>query len=674
MVARITLVSTKSRIGMKGFKRSTFLLSLMVVQLTFAEVRLPNVFGSHMVLQRKKPVPVWGWAEPGEKVTVLFNGQTKTTKATPAGKWMVRLEPMEAGGPFQLVVTGKKNTVSFTDVLLGEVWICSGQSNMEWQLQGAANGKEEVKAANYPQIRQLLVGKAMSLTPKDNIEGTWAVCSPETAAQFTAVGYFFARQLQKELNVPIGLINTSWGGTHSETWTSREALMQNDQLRPVANTLPSSDEEVIRSGQERTRTLLQNQQGGLPTAAEERTWADPNLTTTQWKTMNVPTDWEWGGLPTLDGTVWFRREITLPDDASLRKMTLRFGFIDDRDSTFVNGQFVGATRSNQPRAYALPDGLLKPGHNVIAVRVVDEWGSGGLLGTPDQLQLSGEGITIPLAGQWQYRVANVFPSSFKPGPNSYATQLFNAMLNPLIPYAIEGVIWYQGESNAGRAYQYRKTFPLMIQDWRQHWGSDFPFLFVQLANFNASNGNSRRGSSWAELREAQTMTLQLPNTGMAVTSDIGESADIHPKNKQDVGKRLAAEAMRVAYASTKTGDVWQRDASQGPMFDKLSIDGKRALVSFRHVGSGLMVRDKYGYLKGFEVAGADQKFYYAKAEIQGNSVIISADSVAVPVAVRYGWADDNGDVNLYNKESFPAVPFRTDTWKGITEAVKFGNQ
>jgi sialate O-acetylesterase len=659
---------------MKGFKWSALLLSLMAIQTALADVRVSNVFGSHMVLQRRKPVPVWGWADPGEKVTVSFNSQTKGIKAGKDGKWTISLDPMEAGGPYQMTVAGKKNSVSFDDVLLGEVWICSGQSNMEWQLQSAINGKEEVKAANYPNIRHLMVKKAVSLTPKDDIEGTWTVCSPQTASVYTAVGYYFARQLQKQLNVPIGLINTTWGGTHSETWTSRDALSQNDEFRMVASKLPASYEEVIQAGKERTRLLMEKQQGGLPTAAEERTWSDPALNTDQWKSMGMPGDWEWGGLPTLDGVVWFRREVVIPDDATLKKMTLRFGSVDDKDSTFVNGQLVGSSKGLLPRAYAIPDGLLKPGRNSIAVRVVDEAGAGGLAGKPEDVKLSGENLDIPLAGQWKYRVATVFPSSFNPGPNTYATQLFNAMLNPLIPYAIEGAIWYQGESNAGRAYQYRKAFPLMIQDWRHRWGSDFPFLFVQLASYNSANGDSKHGSSWAELREAQTLTLQLPNTGMAVTSDIGESKDIHPKNKLDVGNRLAAEAMRVAYAGTARGETALGDASRGPMFGSMRIDGNRAIVTFQNVGTGLMVKDRYGYLKGFEVAGADQKFYYAKADIQGNTVVVHADSVSIPVAVRYGWADDNGDVNLYNKESFPAVPFRTDSWKGITEATKFGDQ
>ena len=368
--------SLNASIRMKCLTGRLFFLGLFVVQTAFADVRLPNVFGSHMVVQRRKPVPVWGWADPNETVTVRLNTQTKSVKTGKDGKWRVSLDPMEAGGPYQLIVKGKKNTVTFDDVLAGEVWICSGQSNMEWPLSSAANAKTEIPLANYPTIRQLLVKKDVSLTPKDDISGNWSVCSPETAPNFTAVGYFFAKQLQKELNVPIGLINTSWGGTHSETWTSRDAMNQNDELRPVAGKLPATYEAVIQSGSARIQTLLKNQQGGLPTAADEQTWAKTDLADGNWKTMNVPGDWEWGGLPTVDGVVWYRQEVVIPAGTSVQKMTLNIGSVDDNDSTFVNGQLVGSTNGLDARKYALPDGLLKPGRNVIAVRVTDTGGGG----------------------------------------------------------------------------------------------------------------------------------------------------------------------------------------------------------------------------------------------------------------------------------------------------------
>jgi len=656
---------------MQFFNRSLPLvaLGLTIFQLAFAEVRLPKVFASHMVLQRRKPVPVWGWAEAGEKVTVTFSTQTKTVQTAPDGRWQVKLDPMEAGGPYQLTVRGNTNALTLDDVLLGEVWICSGQSNMEWRLAQVTNAPAEIASANYPRIRLFLVKKESSLTPKTDLDGTWSVCSPETAPNFTAVGYFFGRELTKELNVPIGLVNTSWGGTHSETWTSRNAMLRDPELSQVVASIPSDREALLRSGQERTMRLVKEKSSGVfPSLAEERTWARAEFDDHAWNKIGVSSDWEWRGLPTFDGVVWLRCEVQLPENARHQRLSLHLGAVDDGDSTYVNGQLVGATTGRTiARTYTLPDGLLKPGRNVIAVRVQDDGGSGGLLSTG--LTLSGDHLDVPLPSEWKYRIAKAFPSSYEAGPNSYGTLLFNAMINPLIPLAMRGVIWYQGESNAGRAQQYRRTFPLLIEDWRQHWGqaeggkNDFPFLFVQLANFNSAGGTSQRGSTWAELREAQTGALALPNTGMAVTADIGERNDIHPKNKQDVGKRLAAEALRIAYG--------QQRISAGPLFEGMKTEGNRAIISFKNTGSGLKAKENPSLLKGFEVAGSDQQFHVAKAEIRGNQVVVSAGAVAAPVAVRYGWADDNGEVNLYNREGYPACPFRTDSWKGITETLKF---
>jgi sialate O-acetylesterase len=650
----------------------TLLLAAALLAASFvrAEVRLPHVFGSHMVLQRQKPVPVWGWADPGEAITVTLHQQSHRAKADAGGRWRVTLDPMEAGGPYQLTVRGRKNILTLDDVLLGEVWLCSGQSNMEWPLSRAANAEAEIRTATHPQIRQFLVKKAISLTPNDDLDGTWSVCSPETAGAFTAVGYFFARQVQQELNVPVGLVHSSWGGTHSETWTSREAMQTEPELRGALAKLPTDFESMRRSGQARIAQLIEDQQGTLPTATETRGWSGGAFDDSGWRRMSVSGDWEWRGLPVFDGVVWFRREITVPENADLRGAVLRLGVVDDQDSTYVNGQLVGATNDRRAdRRYVLPEGVLKPGRNVIAVRVEDRGGAGGILGEGEALQLRGDAWQVPLTGEWRYRIAGAFPSSYEAGPNTYGTLLFNAMIHPLLPYALRGAIWYQGESNAGRAHQYRRTFPLMIQDWRQHWsrtaGRDdpFPFLFVQLASFNSANGNSQRGSTWAELREAQTMALALPHTGMAVTSDIGEANDIHPRNKHDVGKRLAAEALRVAYG--------QNRVSAGPMYESMQAEGARVVLRFRNVGGGLRAQDKYEYLKGFEVAGTDQQFHYAKAEIRGDQVVVWCEAVPAPVAVRYGWADDNGEVNLYNAEGFPAAPFRTDTWKGITEGRSF---
>jgi sialate O-acetylesterase len=339
--------------------------------------------------------------------------------------------------------------------------------------------------------------------------------------------------------------------------------------------------------------------------------------------------------------------------------------IDDNDITYVNGTKVGSTSGhNIPRSYAIPAGTLKAGENSIAVRVEDTGGGGGIYGEGQDLSLTIGNNKMTLAGMWRYKIEKITGAAASVGPNSYPTLLFNAMLNPLIPCAMRGVIWYQGESNAGRAWQYAKAFPLMINDWRNRWNEgDFPFYFVQLATFNAGNGDSKKGSTWAELRESQTRTLALPNTGMIVTTDIGNPSDIHPKNKQDVGKRLAAIALHNVYGES--------NEYSGPMYASMTTEGNKVRISFTHTGGGLMVKDKYGYLKGFEIAGPDRIFHYARAAIDGNTVVVYADDVTSPVAVRYGWSDDAGEDNLFNREGFPAAPFRTDDWPGITGKAKY---
>jgi sialate O-acetylesterase len=380
--------------------------------------------------------------------------------------------------------------------------------------------------------------------------------------------------------------------------------------------------------------------------------------------MQVPGLWEEQSLKDFDGVVWFRKTINIAAADAGKPAEISLGTIDDNDDTYINGSKVGSTKGyNIDRKYKIPAGVLKEGTNLIAVRVEDTGGGGGMYGNPADMKLTINNTTQSLAGQWMFQVASVLKSNYT-NPNSYPTLLYNAMIYPLIPFAIKGALWYQGENNAGRAYQYRKAFPLMITDWRKQWGEgNFPFYFVQLASFNSANGNSQKGSTWAELREAQTLTLSLPKTGMAVTTDIGESSDIHPKNKQDVGKRLAAVALHDTYG--------KKNIYSGPMYKSMKIEGNKAIVSFSHAGTGLYTKDPDGYIEGFEIAGKDRDFQPAKAVIEGDHIVVSADNVQLPVALRYAWADDAGKVNLFNKEGFPAVPFRTDKWKGITEAAKY---
>ena len=636
---------------------------------SFANITLPKIFGDNMVLQRNKPISIWGWAAAGENITVQFNKQTKNTRADNKGNWQVMLSPENAGGPFQLTVKGN-NQVNIQNILVGEVWICSGQSNMEMPIEGWGkinNYQQEIAAANYPQIRHFKVPNTVSTTLKDDISGgEWKVCSPATAGDFSATAYFFARELFNKLKVPIGLINTSWGGTQSEAWTSEHAFEQNGQMKYVADAMKNNDiEKLMKTRGETVTKNIEKIQGSFDNTANTSDWKNIGFEDSKWPVMKLPGLWESQGLPDLDGTVWFRKSIIIADADAGKAAVLELSMIDDNDETYINGEKVGSTDGyNTLRKYTIAAGILKAGKNTIAVKVGDTGGGGGIYGTADNLKLTVGNTIQSLAGDWAFRVAKLQASSTSVGPNDYPSLLFNAMLFPLVSCTIRGAIWYQGEANAGRAYQYRTAFPLMINDWRQHFKqADFPFLFVQLSTFGSADANSTNGSDWAELREAQAMTLSLPNTGMAVTTDIGNPADIHPKNKQDVGIRLADIALHDVYK--KSGEC------TGPTYKSMKTEGNKIILTFTHTGSGLLIKDKSTKLDGFEIAGADKKFYKANAVISRDNVVVSFDGITQPVAARYNWVNDASGGNLFNKELFPAAPFRTDNWDGVTIKVKY---
>jgi sialate O-acetylesterase len=495
-----------------------------------ANIRLPAIISDNMVLQAGGRVSLWGWADPNEEINVGVSWRKVdvTIQADDTGKWIFQMTAPETGGPYGMTFKGK-NTLAVKNILAGEVWVCSGQSNMEMAVKSAANAEQEIAGANDPQIRLFTVEKKVAEKPQDDCKGRWVACSPETVGNFSAAGYFFGRELRKELKQPIGLIHTSWGGTAAEAWTSPAALQENPGLEPIL-------------------TRYKEALAVFPQAKAK-----------------------------------YKEDVAKWQEAVKQAK--------------ADGQ-------QPPRAPGAPMG-------------------------PDN-------------------------------PNS-PSGLYNAMIAPLIPYTIRGAIWYQGESNAGRAYQYRDLFPTMIKSWWNAWGQEegFPFLFVQLANYMAVK-EEPGDSSWAELREAQLMTLELPNTGMAVITDIGDAEDIHPKNKQDVGKRLALWAL----ANTYSKDV----VYSGPIYKSMEKRGNKVLLSFNHVGGGLVAKGGEP-LKGFAIAGADHKFFWADAKIEGDRVVVSSEKVVEPVAVRYAWAD-NPVCNLYNKAGLPASPFRTDTWPGVTASSK----
>lgn len=610
----------------------------------------------HAVLQQGIKVPVWGTADPGELVTVTMAGQTVSATAGSDGKWLVRLSPLAAGGPHVLTMAGK-NTIVLDDILVGEVWVCGGQSNMERQLgprpgqQPITDWEKEVAAASYPQIRHFGVAQTQSITPLSAVKGTWRVCSPETVKDFSAVGYFFGRDVHSAKHVPVGLIHASWGGTSAEAWTGEEALNRLPQMAETVAQLTQFKADPVKARREyevRLEAWFGANDPGSAQGTSFKPWGDPALDLGGWKTMAVPGLWEDAGEPELNGVVWFRRTFELPDNVGNVAAELYLGMVDDIDTTFVNGVKVGTTTGyNVARKYTLPAGVLKGGRNVIAVRVLDTGGGGGIWGS-ERLQLVLPHVPpIGLDGRWRYRVGAKL-EDIPPPPNSITgdvntpTVLFDGMISPLLPYAIRGVVFYQGEANAGRAMQYRTLFPGLIDGWRKAWGQgEFPFLFVQIAPFVEMP---------PELREAQFLAWQYtPNSAMVVTTDCGDAHDIHPAHKQPVGQRLALAARALAYD--------KHVEYSGPLFKAMRVGGNKVTLVFSHLGGGLVA--KGGALKGFTIAGRDDVFHPAQAEIRDNTVVVTSKAVRRPTAVRYGWANVP-DGNLFNKAGLPASPFRTD--------------
>lgn len=648
---------------------SCVVLVMMSCQSPASEITLPALFTDNMVLQRDQEVPVWGRATPDGVVTVSMNGTTRTTKAAADSTWDIQLPAMEAGGPYTLTISGAQEHM-LENVMVGEVWVASGQSNMEWSVQNSNNAAEEIAAAQYPDIRLYTVPRTVSLEPLDDIATDgWEPVTPETIPGFSAVAYSFGRKLHGDLSVPIGLINTTWGGTRAEAWTSRVGLRTLDDFQEQVANLSGKAFEDLEADFAQQRIVWEERLRAVE-PGHRANWQAPDFSPQGWSSIALPSYWDEGTirLPAYDGIVWFQRTFEVPEAWADQELTLHLGAIDDQDVTWVNGVEVGAMQQyNAPRRYTIPASVARAGRNIITIRVLDTGGRGGFGGEPTDLRIEGPAGSDPvaLAGSWRYNASSAL-SDLPPGrPVAPARQhtptvLYNAMIAPLIPYGIQGAIWYQGESNAGRAYQYRDLFPAMITDWRMQWGQgDFPFLFVQLANFMQPQTDPNEQSAWAELREAQTMTLDVPNTAMATIIDIGEADDIHPRNKQDVGLRLALGALHVAYG--------QDIVHAGPLATGQERVNNALAISFDHVGSGLAVRG--GTLKGFAIAGEDRQFVWAEARIEGDRVLVSSPLVPEPTAVRYAWAN-NPDATLYSAEGLPATPFRTDNWPGVTMGVK----
>ncbi len=650
-----------------------------------ADVKLKCIYTDNMVLQREKPIVICGTAKDQGAVTVELNGKSTTVDVADNGTWKAELPEMKAGGPYTLKVSGQ-NSVELKNVMIGEVWVCSGQSNMEWNVKNSVNGDAEIAAANYPDIRIFHVKKDRSPTgTKEELVGEWKVCTPESIPNFSAVGYFFGRKLNKDLNVPVGLINSSWGGTMIEPWISRKGFESDPKYASIVSSL-----DKAKSGEDnkpeapKVDEKLVNWQKDIETFYKKEIDACANsasgdLDDSSWKTMTVPGSFESNDI-NIDGVVWGRKTVELPASWAGKDLSLSLGALDDVDQTYFNGVKVGETSVNQnefwalKRVYKVPGNLVKAGKNVIATRVFDMFMTGGMMGPSNLMKLENGKESIALAGEWKYKVefamdynkvAKRPAVASTPTGNQFPTTLYNAMIHPFTVMPVRGVIWYQGESNAGNPDGYRDLYTTFVQDWRKAWNDqNMPFISCQLSAFYRHTPEKpmepdffakedTTDPHWARLREVQLeCTDTIPLSGSAITIDIGNPVDIHPRNKQDVGTRLALIAEKMAYG---------KDISySGPRYDKMTVEGNKIRLSFKHIDGGLVAKD--GELKQFAIAGADKKFVWATAKIDGDTIVVSSDKVAAPVAVRYAWSMYPEGCNLYNKAGLPASPFRTDKW------------
>lgn len=624
-------------------------------------------FSDNLMLQRGVALPIWGTAAPGETIRVSFAGQNPATQAGTDGAWCVELAPLTAAAtPAELIVLGATASVVISNVLVGDVWLCAGQSNMEWKLAASANAEPEIREARYPAVRLLSVPRVPSHVPLTEMYGAhWQVCAPQSAAAFSAVAYFFGRELHRQLDVPIGLIDASWGGTKAEVWTSAERLRK---IPSMAGALASHDAQLAAALSHPRQGLYavppectaDIRNGGYPLG-----WADLPKPPGTWSEMALPAQWQRRELD-FNGVLWFRKEVHLPPAWAGRELKLSVGAVDKADTTYFNNVKVGgfgmaqrpdAYRVN--RDYVVAATLPREGANVIAVRVHSDVFDGGMTGPAEAMTLSCPGLpeapAIQLAGNWEYAVECNY------GPRRCTTAaLFNGMISPLTRLALRGVVWYQGESNEFLPTLYQELLPALIQDWRTHWGrTELPFLIVQLPNFRTRSA-FQEDSSWALLREAQSRALRLPHTGVITTIDLGEANDVHPRNKQDVGYRVAQNALATVYGKTRP---WS-----GPVLASATVEAGAIRLQFRQTGGGLVAHGD-APLKGFVLCGADRQFVPASAVIAGDDILVAAAGVTAPLAVRYAWAD-NPDGNLFSQAGLPAAPFRTDSFDDFAAHIQ----
>lgn len=641
-------------------KLSVLLFLVLSISVS-AQISMPKVFSNHMVLQRDIEIPIWGNAPVGAEITARFGNIQIKGIADENGKWMLHLPPFKAGGPYQLVVfqSGKpEQRIKFDDVLVGDVWLASGQSNMELQVQQAKDAAKEIKQANYPTIRFFFVAHNKSIKPEADIAGgSWQLCDSVNIKTASAVAYYFARKIHADINVPIGILQTTWGGTPVEAWTSKEMLLTSSVThdKVIANDTVNLT-HFVKDSLDLIRfwDIVYH-----PQNKTDKTITQPSYNDAKWSEVVMPSVLKTSGIPYYEGMVWLRKVIELPADFNTETVTLHLGHPEMNYTVYINGNEICKTiwNASPTHNYPVPAKFIHKGKNTLTIRMAYLWGGGGFNPPAQEMYISDGNSQISIAGNWKYK-KDLEPSLPRiHNYQYYPAFLFNAMIKPLIPYGLKGFLWYQGEANDSLAYNYRTLFPMMITDWRIRWKQAYlPFLYVQLPNFKKRQAEPME-SEWAELREAQAMALAQPNTSMVCTIDLGVADNIHPTNKQDVGVRLALATEKSVYG--------KKCVASGPMFSNYKVVGNTVSISLSETGSGLKTTDNLSP-REFTIAGADKQFYKATAQIQGNEIIVSSDKVTNPVAVRYAWSD-NPDCNLINIEGFPTVPFRTDNWKGITQ-------
>ena len=650
------------------------LISLLATPFcSIGQIKLPRLISDGMVLQHDKPLKLWGWASPNEAISLQFDKKKYKTQTDASGNWVIPLPPQKAGGPFDFILKGK-NDIKISDVLFGDVWLCTGQSNMVIPMERVKEKYgDEIAAANYPNIRFFFIPTLTNLQKPqvDFPSGKWVNANPKDILSFSAVSYFFAKKIYEKYKIPIGLINASVGGTPIEAWISEDGLKNFEDLM---QTIQKNKEKVLADIQN-PKTEIATPSVSPPKSNDaglKEKWFDPNYMPKGWRNINIPGFWDDQGLKDLNGVVWYRKEIDVPANMTGVPAKLFLGRIVDADFAYINGQQVGnITYQYPPRRYNVPDNLLKVGKNTIVIRVINYSGKGGFV--PDKnYVLTANEQNIDLKGDWQYKVGEVFePTKINPtfSAQNQPSALFNAMTAPVLSFPIKGVLWYQGESNAGRPEPYAQLLPAMIADYRKQWQqADLPFLYVQLPNFMDANYLPSE-SQWAVLREGQRQALSVPNTAMAVAIDLGEWNDIHPLSKKPIGERLALAAQKLAYGDNSI-------VYSGPNFKTAKVEGSQIRLTFDHIGSGLVTNDGEA-LRYFSIADWDKKFVWATATIENNEIIVSSERVPTPQYVRYAWADNPDNANLFNREGLPASPFTTETntldpnkiWQGKKCAV-----